>query len=35
VLDTPLVLDRLSLFHEADAGKPFRRIADFMLGTNR
>lgn len=34
VLDAPLVLDRLSLFHEADAGKPFRRIADFKLGQN-
>jgi putative phosphonate metabolism protein len=33
VLDEPLVLDRLSLFHEPDAGKPFRRIADFKLGT--
>jgi putative phosphonate metabolism protein len=32
VLDEPLVLDRLSLFHESDAGKPFRRIADFKLG---
>lgn len=32
ILDTPLVLDRLSLFHEPDAGKPFRRVADFKLG---
>lgn len=32
VLDQPLLLDRLSLFHEADAGKPFRRVADFKLG---
>lgn len=32
VLDEPVILDRLSLFHEADAGKPFRRIADFKLG---
>src|SRR5690606_27707323 len=32
VLDSPLLLDRLSLFHEPDAGKPFRRIADFKLG---
>ena len=32
VLDEPLVLDRLSLFHEADTGKPFRRTADFKLG---
>ena len=27
-----MVLDRLSLFHEPDAGKPFRRVADFKLG---
>jgi putative phosphonate metabolism protein len=33
VLDEPLLLDRLSLFHEPEAGKPFRRIADFKLGT--
>ncbi len=32
VLDEPLMLDRLSLFHEPDAGKPFRRVADFKLG---
>jgi putative phosphonate metabolism protein len=32
VLDEPLILDRLSLFHEPDSGKPFRRIADFKLG---
>jgi putative phosphonate metabolism protein len=32
VLDQPLVLDRLALFHEHEAGKPFRRIADFKLG---
>lgn len=32
VLDEPILLDRLSLFHEPDAGKPFRRIADFKLG---
>lgn len=32
VLEEPLVLDRLSLFHEPEAGKPFRRIADFKLG---
>ena len=33
VLDEPVMLDRLSLFHEPDAGKPFRRVADFKLGT--
>lgn len=33
VLDEPVVLDRLALFHEPDAGKPFRRIADFKLGS--
>jgi putative phosphonate metabolism protein len=32
VLDEPLLLDRLSLFHEAEAGKPFRRVGDFKLG---
>jgi putative phosphonate metabolism protein len=32
VLDEPLLLDRLSLFHEPDTGKPFRRVADFKLG---
>lgn len=32
VLEEPIVLDRLSLFHEPEAGKPFRRIADFKLG---
>lgn len=32
VLEESLILDRLSLFHEADAGAPFRRIADFKLG---
>lgn len=32
VLDAPVMLDRLCLFHEPDAGKPFRRIADFKLG---
>jgi putative phosphonate metabolism protein len=32
VLDDSLTLDRLTLFHEPDAGKPFRRIADFKLG---
>lgn len=32
VLEEPVVLDRLSLFHESDAGKPFRRVADFKLG---
>ena len=33
VLEEPIVLDRLSLFQEPEAGKPFRRIADFKLGT--
>lgn len=32
VLDEPIVLDRLSLFHEDEAGKPFRRVGDFKLG---
>ena len=32
VLDEAILLDRLSLFHEPEAGKPFRRIADFKLG---
>lgn len=32
VLEEEVVLDRLSLFHEPDSGKPFRRIADFKLG---
>lgn len=32
VLDEPLLLDRLCLFHEPDAGKPFCRVADFKLG---
>ena len=30
---TPLTLDRLCLFKEADTGAPFVRIADFTLGT--
>lgn len=32
VLDEPLLLDRLTLFHEAESGKPFRRLDDFKLG---
>jgi len=32
VLEEPLELDRLSLFHESETGKPFRRIGDFKLG---
>jgi putative phosphonate metabolism protein len=32
VLDSELVLDRLSLFHEPESGKPFKRVADFKLG---
>ncbi|MGB3336264.1 MAG: DUF1045 domain-containing protein [Devosia sp.] len=31
-LDEPVLLDRLSLFHEYEAGKPFRRVGDFKLG---
>jgi putative phosphonate metabolism protein len=31
-LEEPVLLDRLSLFHEHEAGKPFRRIGDFKLG---
>ena len=32
VLDEPLILDRLALYPEPDAGKPFVRMADFKLG---
>src|SRR5690606_26422584 len=32
VLEDEVILDRLCLFHEPDAGKPFRRVADFKLG---
>jgi len=32
LLEDEVRLDRLSLFHEPDAGKPFRRVADFKLG---
>ena len=32
VLEEPVILDRLSLFHEYEAGKPFRRAGDFKLG---
>ncbi len=31
VLDEPLLLDRLVLFREPDAGKPFRRLDDYKL----
>ena len=31
VLEEPVVLDRLSLFIEHEAGKPFRRAGDFKL----
>jgi putative phosphonate metabolism protein len=31
VLEEPVVLDRLSLFVENEAGKPFRRAGDFKL----
>lgn len=30
-LDEPVRLDRLSLYGEAESGRPFRRIADFKL----
>lgn len=33
-LEDNVLLDRLSLFHEPDAGKPFRRVADFKLGAD-
>jgi len=29
--EEPLTIDSISLFHEADRGRPFRRIADFPL----
>jgi putative phosphonate metabolism protein len=32
VLEEPVILDRLALFHEHEAGKPFRRVGDFKLG---
>lgn len=32
VLEAPLLLDRLALYHEPEAGKSFNRIADFKLG---
>lgn len=32
VLEDEVILDRLSLFHEPEAGKPFRRVGDFRLG---
>lgn len=31
VLDNPVILDRLTLFHEPEAGGPFLRLADFPL----
>jgi putative phosphonate metabolism protein len=31
VLEEPVVLDRLCLFHEHEPGKPFRRLDDFKL----
>lgn len=31
VLEEPVVLDRLALFHESETGKPFRRAGDFKL----
>ena len=33
VLDAPLILDRIALYHEPDAGKPFNRVGDFKLGS--
>ncbi len=36
VLATPLVIDRIVLFHEPEPGLPFYRLGDFVLtGTNR
>ena len=35
LLDQPMVLDNLSLFHEPERGRPFVRIADFPLGQDR
>jgi putative phosphonate metabolism protein len=32
VLDEPVTLDRLAVFHEPDAGKTFRRAGDYKLG---
>jgi putative phosphonate metabolism protein len=32
VMEDEVILDRLSLFHEPEAGKPFRRVGDFRLG---
>ena len=32
VLEAPLLLDRLALYHEPETGKSFNRIADFKLG---
>ncbi|ODT77951.1 MAG: hypothetical protein ABS76_25395 [Pelagibacterium sp. SCN 64-44] len=31
VLEQSIILDRLVLFHEAERGKPFRRVAEFGL----
>lgn len=31
-MEDEVILDRLSLFHEPEAGKPFRRVGDFRLG---
>lgn len=33
VLIKPLVIDRLALFHQPEAGAPFARVADFPLTT--
>lgn len=31
VLDTPVVLDRLALYHEPESGTPFRHVGEFAL----
>jgi putative phosphonate metabolism protein len=33
ILDDNVLLDRISLFHEAEPGAPFQRVADFPLST--
>jgi putative phosphonate metabolism protein len=33
VLDDEIILDRLVLFHEPEAGQRFRRVGDFKLGS--
>lgn len=34
VLSEPVMLDRIVLFHQAEAGAPFRRLADYTLKGN-